>query len=523
MGSLDQRRATARRLLLLRSSTPAVAWDPDALALFARMDPEPDAAGKSAINAYFTALKTSEMYSTVDATQIIAGGDVSNALLNIVGDIRNLSVNGTMSLDGTIGMYGDGSSGYWTGWGLPADLENYLQDSAHVSFFITRSRNMIGHIGRAASASTLAINVGYGSVSTRINGNASQTIGSGSGVPTNNEGLWSFVRVDSTTHKVYHNGVLLATLTRTSVTPTASAITVGRGNTNYCSDTFGLVMIGGAVSDAQVAAHAVAATELMEAFGYEAPAAPEEFTLSLLSATTVPDVAGSEAGKGFTCTGLARDPIDGTWWVGNDGRPGTVDASVVHLSADFSTVLANVTLNSLSIGPTNFGIQGVVYDETDDTIFFVAKDRVGSGSVIVHIEKDGSLIETFSGSLLWNGLGIIDNELLVLKISPDELIRRNKTTGAATGVVWNVPPGDQIFVDAAGRIMYTRDAGGLLVVYEFDVNGVLRLTKSITLEGAGSIEGAYIHDGTLYIMNDAYFHGTGTLLNQVLTYDASGI
>jgi hypothetical protein len=66
----------------------------------------------------------------------------------------------------------------------------------------------------------------------------------------------------------------------------------------------------------------------------------------------LPDASGGDPGQGFSIAGLAHDDADGTWWAVNgglnlDGSQADRQQSLVHLSADFSTVLAEIDLDAV--------------------------------------------------------------------------------------------------------------------------------------------------------------------------------
>ncbi|TCS14553.1 hypothetical protein [Caulobacter sp. BK020] len=107
----------------------------------------------------------------------------------------------------------------------------------------------------------------------------------------------------------------------------------------------------------------------------ENPAVLQPRKLTATTVVTLPDATGSDAGKGFTCTGGCTAP-DGTRWAMNFGVPtelsgATPAPSLVHLSADLNspTILAQYSLASISATLTT-GVQGVGYDMVDDLVYF---------------------------------------------------------------------------------------------------------------------------------------------------------
>lgn len=96
------------------------------------------------------------------------------------------------------------------------------------------------------------------------------------------------------------------------------------------------------------------------------------------SSQVLPDAGGSEAGLGFVCTGAVRLP-NGTVAVMNFGLPvegsgATPAPSIVILSADYTTKLAEFTFLSIS-GSLTIGAQGLGYDTRENLLFFWAANK----------------------------------------------------------------------------------------------------------------------------------------------------
>lgn len=255
------------------------------------------------------------------------------------------------------------------------------------------------------------------------------------------------------------------------------------------------------------------------------------YRAAYLGGQNLPDGPGGDTGKGFTCTGLERDPTDGTWWVGDDGRhteasPGVQQTALLRLSSDFTTILTTVDLKTLY--PTIGTVQGVAYDTSDDTLWIASTDE----NLIRHITKAGADLGTFAAAAV-NGLAYDSlNDALIWIAS----------TGAATTATW--------IRCSDGTTLKTKKVRGLCDQFYFDpadgTEGSLYTSSGVNGNGsygwvdkidvasnlwqgswflpeALAIEGIYVRNGVLYVMNDGYYH-LGTL-NQVLTYsvDALGV
>tara|TARA_R110002095_G_scaffold198634_1_gene178157 strand:+ start:2173 stop:3504 length:1332 start_codon:yes stop_codon:yes gene_type:complete len=175
-------------------------------------------------------------------------------------------------------------------------------------------------------------------------------------------------------------------------------------------------------------------------------------------AQTLPDGAGSDAGRGITCTGLAFDATTDTFWIANHGQALGSDPftpSIMNVSKDGATKITELVLTAQF--PAMSSIQGVSVDTSDGTLWLVSKDE----NLLRHISKTGDDLGTISAGSGANGLAY-DGRVRAYSIGNDVL-------------------SDQI-----------------------------RLPESLAIEGL-YLDGAY-----LYIADDGYFHN-GTL-NQLHRY-----
>lgn len=250
---------------------------------------------------------------------------------------------------------------------------------------------------------------------------------------------------------------------------------------------------------------------------------------TLLAAQNIPDGRGATPGTGFTITGLTR-AADGTWWAANEGQAEPDDSSytpsLVHLSADFSTLLGEINLPS----PAR-AIQGLAYKPQTGEIF------VGSLSerLIRVYGEDGTYIRSISpnAGTSVNGLAYDPtlDAIIVGHENGNASVRvidwHSATTGAYIKSITVVNEPDQLFFDpsygAEGALYYSygdSGVGKVGYVQKVDVaSGAILGT--FTLPTADSIEGIYFDGSTMFAANDAYFHRGSPALNRVLTYDTS--
>jgi Ca2+-binding RTX toxin-like protein len=250
---------------------------------------------------------------------------------------------------------------------------------------------------------------------------------------------------------------------------------------------------------------------------------------TLLAAQNIPDGRGATPGTGFTITGLTR-AADGTWWAANEGQAEPNDTSytpsLVHLSADFSTLLGEINLPH----PAR-ALQGLTYKPSTGELF------VGSLSerVIRVYSEGGTYIRSISpteGTSV-NGLAYDPklDAIIVGHENGNAKLLVIEWQSAATGefiksITVTYEP-DQLFFDstygAEGALYYSygdSGVGKIGYVEKVDVaSGAILGT--FTLPEADAIEGIYFDGSTMFAANDAYFHRGHPALNRVLTYETN--
>lgn len=250
---------------------------------------------------------------------------------------------------------------------------------------------------------------------------------------------------------------------------------------------------------------------------------------TLTDTQDLPDAAGGDVGEGFTCTGLTRAP-DGTWWACNDGRDvfgdTSYESSLVHLSADFSTKLGEIVLDPVYTGIQS--VQGIAYDTSDDTLWFADYN----GQAIRHITLAGSAI---TGDQI-TGLGYSpnglardsDNDRLFIGRDSSTTIELRSCVNGSLIQSYTVGPSTNgsrdHFYYAGGNVLYIsagpNDTPGMIQKW---VVGDASATTIYAMREADAIEGIYYVGSTLYVLNDAYFHGSISAVNRALTFTISEV
>ncbi|MEM1104404.1 MAG: hypothetical protein AAGH48_09880 [Pseudomonadota bacterium] len=252
----------------------------------------------------------------------------------------------------------------------------------------------------------------------------------------------------------------------------------------------------------------------------------ETATASFVGATDLPDAQGGDPGKGFTCTGLDRAP-DGSWWAGNDGRDtisggsGQQLPSLVRLSSDFQTKLAEIDLTAIAPGAST--VQGVAYDHSDDTLWFVTQ---GQNKVRNVTQAGVDTGRELSFGFTVNGLAYHPGaDALWVHSAGGTNIRLMSKAGAELRLLggFDADVDHLSFDNARQRLWTSRDPS---IVSVWDVNDTLSAPFRVadySVPEADQIEGLALNGDKLFIANDAYFHGGSPPLNRILEYDVTRI
>jgi Ca2+-binding RTX toxin-like protein len=259
------------------------------------------------------------------------------------------------------------------------------------------------------------------------------------------------------------------------------------------------------------------------------------FSSAVEARMTFPDIGESyiTPGKGFTCTGLTR-AADGTWWVGNGGRSTdsatTFQSGVVHLSADFKTVLQDISMSSLGVSQPD-AVQGVCVDPSGNV--YIAMHNRGAGQVYI-LNADGTFKSMWQVSPIFNINGIAydpKTDCIVISQevdggSPNANIRWYARSDHS--LVYNrgyTIPGaylDHLWFDSQGY-MYASAGPNLTRGWISKVDPTTQeVLYKITVD-ADCIEGIWSPDDgkTFYVANDAFRHSGAHGLNEVMTVETA--
>ncbi|MCR5669700.1 MAG: oligosaccharide flippase family protein [Butyrivibrio sp.] len=217
----------------------------------------------------------------------------------------------------------------------------------------------------------------------------------------------------------------------------------------------------------------------------------------------------------FTCTGLDYDNKEQTFVIGYCGKEKPEDdkfeAEIVTVSADFSKIISE--LKAFENNPKLKDIQGVALEK--DGIWYCSfgenrirkVDNLGQTISELEVKKpSGVAVDPEDGSL-W----VLTDESLVNMAKDGLIIKTFKVKIAGQ---------DQIFLDKDNSCMYISagdDYEKNQFVYVFDMSEESFKCKYI-LNGSYAIEGIYIMDGKLIVLNDGYYHRAKEAQNTVKIY-----
>lgn len=272
---------------------------------------------------------------------------------------------------------------------------------------------------------------------------------------------------------------------------------------------------------------------------YNQPPSPVSMGDVIAAATTLPDAVGSVAGKGPTCTGLAQGP-SGTWWVSDHGQPredqvntANFQSGLVKYSADFSTILLQVTANALGLGLLR-SVQGNAYLPNQGQVAF-AHCLTGDANSGVHLinEATGAYVgQAFGGAGIsgLNGLAY-DSSLdalivhtVVDSVSTATWYARNAADLSApikTATLTGGADADHIHYDATRNwLWYSVGANGNDgLIYARDLTADISSDVVVFVaRGARAVEGIVVTATEIVIANDGYYHLQTPALNQALRF-----
>lgn len=218
-----------------------------------------------------------------------------------------------------------------------------------------------------------------------------------------------------------------------------------------------------------------------------------------------------------TPTGVTYDEVAGTFWLcdyGNEDK----QCSIYELSKDFRLTGREIELTSIL--DVDWNLQGITYDSQEDSFW------IAVGNKVVEVDKEGNelseIVLAQFGKFKSNGIAY-DKESNSLWILCDRklLINCSKNGIVQRSIECNISDQDHLFwVDASCLyISAGADYNGddnFIMEFELDTKKIKVLYR---LEDSFAIEGIFVLDGKLYVINDGNYHDAKIKNNYVSCYD----
>ena len=241
-----------------------------------------------------------------------------------------------------------------------------------------------------------------------------------------------------------------------------------------------------------------------------------ELTADLI--VPLPDIYGT--GHGFTCTGLAYDAGNDTFLVGDIGKalpssPGFA-SKIIRVSSDFRTAIEQIDLYTQF--PSMADVQGITMDR-DGTIWFCSTEE----RMIRHIDASGNSLGSLSIADKPTGIAYSpkDDSFWVLTYaSVNNIIRIDRSGNVLEQYTFAYQVTlDQCFLDITHEYLYITagdNYSGRNNIYMFNVS---THEQSIPCSvDSYSVEGLWIGEDRMVIVNDGYYHSALTPVNQANIY-----
>lgn len=230
-----------------------------------------------------------------------------------------------------------------------------------------------------------------------------------------------------------------------------------------------------------------------------------KMTVSSLSIMPKAFVYLEDIGLGnFTSTGFAFDSKDNSYWIADHGTNRLDNLILYELDIELTHVINQIEIGDLTVGSAN--LQGICYDSSNDSLWLALGDS------ICEVNKDGSIIQAITIPMFRNyrSNGICmddDGETLWVLCYSQFLLHIDKTGKVIDKVRCNYQDQDMIFM-RNGIIYITVGAD-----YQGENNYILSYNptaKSYSIPyrvcESYAVEGLYITDDAIYIVNDGEFH-----------------
>lgn len=207
----------------------------------------------------------------------------------------------------------------------------------------------------------------------------------------------------------------------------------------------------------------------------------------------------------FTCTGMTYDTKNNSIWIADYGAENDnneLNPRLLELDYEYKNVINIINLKNIM--DNSFNLQGISYDEIDNSLW------LATGDYIYEINKNGDIIQKYSmvkySKYKSNGI-FVDNDKIWILCYKKYLLCLNREGDFINKYKFNFMDQDHIYI-YNNKIYCTVGAdysGDNNFVFTFDLTTKV-INNLYKIEGSYAIEGIIIKDNIMYIANDGKFH-----------------
>lgn len=209
----------------------------------------------------------------------------------------------------------------------------------------------------------------------------------------------------------------------------------------------------------------------------------------------------------ITCTGLTFDTNDESFWIADYGKSYNNSVNkprLIEVDRELKHVIKIIKLDK--INSNNFNLQGITYDSYSDNL------ALATGEYIYIIDKNSNIIKKINlgkyKRYLANGISYdTTNDTIWTLMYSKYLLHYDKNGKLLNKIKFNYKNQDHIYVKdntlyASIGADYT---GNNNFVLKYDLLQK-KATDVYRVENSYAIEGIYLLNNKLYVVNDGYFH-----------------
>lgn len=208
----------------------------------------------------------------------------------------------------------------------------------------------------------------------------------------------------------------------------------------------------------------------------------------------------------ITCTGLTFDTYDNSFWIADYGKIDNSEKKprIIEIDSKFNKVIKIVNLDK--INSNDFNLQGIAYDERNNNLF------LATGNYVYNIDKEGNVIKKIDLGIYKkysaNGISYdISNDTIWVLMYYKYLLHYDKNGNLLGKIKFNYKDQDHIYTE--NNILYASMgadyAGNNNFVLKYDLTQN-KVEDVYRVENSFAIEGIYLLNNKLYVVNDGYFH-----------------